>query len=77
MMLKYIVLIIIMCAVHSTSNPISALSVFSHDSVELRMGKVKKFERPLLVQDRDWEVRIDNGYPNVMRNSKNQSQLWY
>ena len=32
---------------------------------------------PLFVQDQEVEARIDNGYPNVMRNGKNRWQMWY
>ena len=73
------VFVLLMMCVHSTlsSTPIlSALSVFD-DNVELRIGKVKKMKDPLFVQDQEVEARIDNGYPNVMRNGKNRWQMWY
>lgn len=51
-------------------------------SVRRTVGTVRKHEdSPLLVQDKPWEPRLDNGYPNVIAPSSASGvdawQLWY
>ena len=55
-------------------------------SVRRAVGSVRKYERnPILVQDRPWETRLDNGYPNVVppsggdpdQDGPTSWQLWY
>eukprot|EP00900_Chrysochromulina_parva_P003258 jgi/Chrpa1/12933/Chrysochromulina_OHIO_Genome00022119-RA len=55
-------------------------------SVRRAVGSVRKYERnPILIQDRPWETRLDNGYPNVVppsggdpdQDGPTSWQLWY
>ena len=44
------------------------------------LGKVRKWPHPLLVADRPWEPRIDNGYPNIVYDPSRKDapfRLWY
>jgi len=44
----------------------------------LRLGPAKKHGVALLVGDRPWEPRIDNGYPNVLYDAERaRYRLWY
>merc|ERR1712176_809040 len=46
------------------------------DGVEMVIGKVAKDSRnPLFVQDKPWEPRLDNGYPNVIYDRENADGL--
>ena len=49
------------------------------DKISIEVGTPTKYEgNPLRTQDRPWEPRIDNGYPNVIHDPdvrKNQSRL--
>ena len=37
----------------------------------------KESQNPLLVEDRPWEVRFDNTYPNVLREPDGLWRMWY
>ena len=47
------------------------------------IGRVAKHSQPLFVQDRPWEPRLDNGYPNVVYDASSAAKgdgpwrLWY
>lgn len=48
--------------------------------IRISAGSVSKHPAPLLVQDRPWEPRLDNGYPNVVHvegDPHGAWQLWY
>ncbi|NLS79423.1 MAG: hypothetical protein GXY76_19410 [Chloroflexi bacterium] len=49
------------------------------ENAALVIGEVRKsVHNPLFAEDRPWEVRFDNLYPNVVRNSSDGSyQCWY
>eukprot|EP01084_Bolivina_argentea_P177181 306449_1 len=55
----------------------------SHNYTIILSPDLIKYENnPLFIQDRPWEVRIDNGYPNIIYSpetpNKNKTfQLWY
>ena len=42
------------------------------------IGEVTKHVDPLFVQDKPWEPRLDNGYPNVIPPSADEKswQIW-
>ena len=47
-------------------------------NVELRPARLTKDSaNPLMVQDKPWEVRIDNGYPNVLFDPKTATYFCY
>lgn len=50
-------------------------------TMDQTIGKVQKHRsNPLLIQDKPWEARLDNGYPNVVKphpGSSDGYQLWY
>lgn len=46
------------------------------DGVKMVIGEIQKSPRnPLFVQDKPWEPRLDNGYPNVVYDPKNSEGL--
>ncbi len=60
----------------------AAISLLDAPSADLRvrLGSPSKYPgNPLFVQDRPWETRIDNGYPNVVPPSDDNPswQIWY
>ena len=48
-------------------------------TLQQQIGKVTKHTDPLFVQDKPWEPRLDNGYPNVIPPSTDEPswQIWY
>ena len=60
---------------------LAAISLLLTPSPELhlRLGTPSKHPKsPLFVQDRPWEARIDNGYPNIVPPVDGRPfQLWY
>ena len=53
---------------HSERSLLGALARGASSTVGPRLGVAKKHpSNPLLVQDRPWEPRIDNGYPSLVR----------
>ena len=67
---------------YSVVNNITTIDLNNCEDVEyvLSPSLVKSAQNPLFGQDKPWEVRIDNGYPNVVYtpNSGNKTwQLWY
>ena len=51
----------------------------SKENAKLTVGKVRKHEKnPLFGEDKPWEKRIDNGYPNVIFDEEDQLyKCWY
>jgi hypothetical protein len=49
------------------------------ENAELRLGTIRKDARnPLMIEDRPWEKRFDNLYPNVFYDAdRRRYQLWY
>ncbi len=49
------------------------------ENVRLKLGPVEKESRsPLLVEDKPWEIRFDNMYPNVIYDADDQIfKMWY
>ena len=47
-------------------------------SLVQQVGKVSKHHTPLFEQDKPWEPRLDNGYPNVIPPTDEHGwQIWY
>lgn len=62
----------------------SALGLFGKSGGNLQpvIGTVSKYHKnPLFNQDKPWEPRLDNGYPNIVYDSQSQGdgpwRLWY
>merc|ERR1719291_1301954 len=66
-------------AAASTLNTIPVISIADRkpvDGVKLVIGEVRKsLHNPLFVQDKPWEPRLDNGYPNVIYDPENKDGL--
>ncbi|KAJ1621721.1 hypothetical protein T492DRAFT_1067697 [Pavlovales sp. CCMP2436] len=60
------------------SGPVAAFAFATSLSggVHVALGEVVKLRTPLLVQDRPWERRCDNSYPEVIREGATW-RLWY
>lgn len=61
---------------------LAAISLVDHakpnSGVRAVVGRVEKHPaNPLLVQDTPWELRIDNGYPNILRTPSGTWELFY
>ena len=57
--------------------PVFAIVDTLDDGVSREIGNTKKFENnPLWTQDREWEPRIDNGYPNVIHDPHDPLGAW-
>lgn len=59
----------------------SILDKQANSTMVQTIGTVQKHSsNPLLIQDKPWEARLDNGYPNVVKTDIGSSsgyQLWY
>ena len=67
---------------YSVINNITTIDLMNSKNIQyvLSPSLVKYAQNPLFGQDKPWEPRIDNGYPNVVYtpNSGNKTwQLWY
>ena len=82
-MLPLLVVFIAICASEvRTPSKFAAISLLDSPDkgFRIRIGTPSKYPaNPLFGQDKPWETRIDNGYPNVVPPSKdyNGFQLWY
>jgi hypothetical protein len=57
----------------------STLGLLKPSSLETTVAEVTKYPVPLFQQDKPWEPRLDNGYPNVvyLPGSQTPWQAWY
>ena len=65
----------------STNTEYAAIGLFdasSDSSIARVSGFVEKDGKsPLLVQDKPWEPRLDNAYPNIMVNGDGVLEMFY
>ena len=60
-----------------TKHPVFAVVDAADESVARRVGATRKFPgNPLWEQDREWEPRLDNGYPNVVHDESDPLGAW-
>lgn len=60
-----------------TKHPVFAFVDTLEDGVSVQIGATEKFKgNPLWQQDRVWEPRIDNGYPNVIHDETDPLGAW-
>ena len=65
---------------HRALAVISLLEPGSQTTLTTRTGTVTRSAEPLFSQDRVWEPRLDNGYPNVVFDASDPHgpwRLWY